>query len=328
MGRSDRAVYILGNDPYYGWIRAFLESFREHNPEIRLMFIPYDDRTRRVERLAGRYRFEMVRDEAGLRELDAIGAEFIGRGGARHAIRRLWAFTGPVERFLYIDVDMISTANYDRAFDGFERSDADLVYFDADVEQVYLPGEFRDSMVRERGSPGFNTGNYFSRTGVFSREDWGRLAESARRDKAHFKPNKLEQPLLNYFCDMKGIRMAHLRTIAPDASSTNWAAREVIHDPSDGSYRTAEVLPNGERGRLYSVHYAGVNRVGYRMPNKELFLKYRLRGLEGPGSWGTRLGLAWKTSKARFQLRLLRTYYWPRLLERTLGRPRPGTSSE
>jgi hypothetical protein len=323
---ADCCVYILGNDPYFDWVRVFLESFREHNPSVPLLFLPFDNNTRRVERLASRYRLEVVRDSY-LEELDALGREFIGPGAGHHSIRRLWTFTGPYRHFLFIDTDMVVTANYDAAFAAFAASAYDLVYFDADINQVYQPGAFRDQMVEEFGSAGFNGGNWFARTGVFSRADWPRLADLARQDRQGFVLNRLEQPLINYFCDQQRLRMAHLRAIAPDASTANWAAQPVRFDPVDGSYRFEERLLDGQPARAYSLHFAGINRLGYRMPNKELYLKYRTRGLPTLERWAVTAGFRARTSRLRYQFQLARSYYWPRLKQRVrglFGLPPPG----
>jgi hypothetical protein len=321
---STHCVYILGNDPYYDWVRVFLESFREHNPTVPLLFLPFDNNTRRVERLASRYRFEIVRDSY-FEELDDLGREFIGLGAGHHSIRRLWTFTGPYRQFLFIDTDMVVTANYDAAFAAFAASEYGLVYFDADIEQVYRPGLFRDRMRSEYHSPGFNGGNWFSRTGLFTRDDWLRLAALARQQREGFVPNKLEQPLINYFCDLQRVRMAHLRSIAPDASTANWAANPVHYDPADGSYRFDERLPDGSLARAYSLHFAGVNRLSHRMPNKDLYLKYRARGLPTLERWAVTAGFRLRTSKLRYKMQLARSYYWPRLCQRVRGLFRSGT---
>ena len=57
-----RGVYTLANDPMYDWLVAFLESMREHEPDLPIVVIPFDDRIERVARLRGKYCFAIMDD--------------------------------------------------------------------------------------------------------------------------------------------------------------------------------------------------------------------------------------------------------------------------
>ena len=68
-----RGVYTLANDLMYDWLVAFLESMQEHEPDLPIVVIPFDDRIDRVARLCSRYSFAIM-DDPVLAEIDRMDA--------------------------------------------------------------------------------------------------------------------------------------------------------------------------------------------------------------------------------------------------------------
>jgi non-lysosomal glucosylceramidase len=114
MPVASRGVYFLANDMVIELAVAFLNSFRTHNPAIDLCLIPYDDEYRQVAALQDTYRFSIFADNAQLATCDEISRRFHGR--TLGAYRKLAAWEGKFEQFVYIDLDTIVLASVDFVF--------------------------------------------------------------------------------------------------------------------------------------------------------------------------------------------------------------------
>ena len=68
-------VYFLANDHVLNWSIAFFESLRTHEPDMRLVMIPFDVRIEKIAALRDRYHFEIF-DHPSLKALDELGRSF------------------------------------------------------------------------------------------------------------------------------------------------------------------------------------------------------------------------------------------------------------
>src|ERR1041385_3167220 len=126
-------LYFLANDRVLNWSIAFLESVRSHEPELRLVMIPFDSRIDEIARLADQYRFEIF-DHRSLSELDEIGKTFYPTWEIwQRTFRKFAVFWGPLERFIFSDVDIVHLEGVQQYADAFERSGLDLLYSDDDM---------------------------------------------------------------------------------------------------------------------------------------------------------------------------------------------------
>src|SRR4051812_23250796 len=100
-----RGVYFLANDPMIDLVITFLNSLRAQEPDIALCLIPYDDRTTRIRELASRYCFSVLDDVVALSACDEISSRFHGR--IRGHYRKIAAWSGVFDEFVYIDIDTV-----------------------------------------------------------------------------------------------------------------------------------------------------------------------------------------------------------------------------
>jgi hypothetical protein len=282
-----RGVYCLANDGVLDWFVAFCESLRAHAQaaDLPLVVIPFDDRTGNLARLRSRYGFELL-DDPELARLDAIGAR-VGPDNA-HAFRKLAAFWGPFEDFLFLDSDIVVLEDPRRFLDAYaDRNDGvQLMFFDWDMGMVYLPGDLRDRMTAA-GSRGFNTGGFASSRRRLGIQQVERLAAEAEPLRDSF-PATAEQPFFNFLVDSLGWRTRSFQEELDDLAIP-WAGVSVQWDGHEGRVSDRSRPDFGKR--LPFLHWAGSPLTPW-MPHKRIFLDYRLAGEPG------------LLSRARYQARL------------------------
>ena len=153
-------MYILANDVMYDWTIGLLESLREHDPELPVMVIPFDNRTTRLSRDCSRYGCGIVQD-ASLEALDRIGRTLAD--GNPEAVwipmfRKLYSFWGPFDHALYLDADTVALESVLDVLRAFEKSRWDFCFFDGTDEYVYRSEAFVQQMKERHGAKLFNAG--------------------------------------------------------------------------------------------------------------------------------------------------------------------------
>lgn len=279
MSGRQTGIYFLADDGVFDWAAAMLSSLRIEAPSITVSCIPFSDRTSRLEQLKSKFRFTMV-DDPTLSELDDIGRDVyhhMNPTPPMHlvgAFRKFFMFWGPLERFLYIDSDVVVLKGFKQLFNHATNSDQQLTYAHADMGQVYKPGLLRERMAVDHHSRGINTGLWASQRGTFSLQQIQELAASSRMIADQFCPT-LEQPFMNYCLDVSSIVMSQL----DEAYECAWA----------GDPRPMSAFPSGDAmratwpdGRLIpAIHWAGYN-LESTMPHHHIFNHFRLVGKRPP----------------------------------------------
>ena len=111
----DRGVYFLADDRIIDLVVAFLNSFRTYNPSIPLCLIPFNSNIDHITQLQTKYHFQIYSDSEILNQCDELGSRISGKIG--RAVRKLAAWHGSFEKFIYIDVDTIVLDNLDFVFE-------------------------------------------------------------------------------------------------------------------------------------------------------------------------------------------------------------------
>jgi hypothetical protein len=270
-------LFTLANDGVLDWAIALFESVRELAPELPLQVIPYDDRQSALAPVVERFGFSYCASEEADR-LHEIGRRFYpGNDFAARGFRKLAAFRGPFARFLFLDADVVALSPLGRLLADVDRSGADLVHFDTDLDQVYRPGAERDRFVAA-GARGFNCGLFAGRRGAVPVDDFDRiLTELGPSWSERLVPNA-EQPFLNFFADRARLNVIPAHELAPGHCSTCWAAVGRIA-LEDGVYRLRGTGRWDEGWRLYCAHWAGFP-LGPEIPNRELWERFHSAGAE------------------------------------------------
>ncbi|MFF7636341.1 hypothetical protein ACFZB9_24815 [Kitasatospora sp. NPDC008050] len=215
---ATRGVYFVANDRVFDLATVFLTSFRRHNPDIALRLIPFDAEHHRLAALGERYGFTLWADQELLSRCDEISLAF--HEHPKGHFRKLAAWAGEFNEFLYIDSDTAVLRNIDFVFDrlsghGFLTATS------------HLPGRAWKDGIEESGklTPeqyGYraNTGFVASRKGALTFAGITAALPAARELAPHMKLG-YEQPLLNYLMVTSGHRytsLHRLRTTTGDRS--------------------------------------------------------------------------------------------------------------
>lgn len=268
-------VYFLANDRVFDHVVAFLNSFREQNPAIDLCLIPFADDTARVEALASRYGFGVWADAEVLKRCDAISERFHGEVVGHY--RKLAAWEGGYDRFLYIDCDTVVLRPVDFVFDYLDQYDFLSSHSDIATIRKFV---WRDSiysttaLTREQIRYATNTGFLASHRDALDMDRVEARLDGALALAEHMELVCCEQPLLNYLIVTSGLAYTSLSSIALktgnwDIPQERWAGMSVDPVPNSLVPQSPTLL----------VHWAGEweksRRDGTPIPHRELWEHYR-----------------------------------------------------
>lgn len=295
-------IYTLGNDRVFDQIVALLNSIEvQLGPDFPVRICPYDDNLDRLQaEVARRPQVEIFADRAAIDRWDGIcraiwdlhptardrwaaaGSSGYHRFGTH---RRLAAFDGPFDRFLYMDADTLLLGPIDRLLAPLDR-DADWVVYDfqyKDPSHVYAT----DSPALNRVFPPervereiFCSGLFATRRGLFPPERVESLLETLRSGDAEaLYPLAPDQTILNYLAMRSGLRICNLARTLPKAEVTGCCVTSPHFETRDG-----QAFDKGVP--LLYLHYIGLSsRLFERLcqgenldfPYRDLFLHYRYR---------------------------------------------------
>ncbi len=201
-----RGVYIVANDKVQENAIALISSLRRYEPDIPVYLIPFNQDYHTVaDRLSERYQVALFPDLDFLDDLTQQISEIFPRDflALPNKMRKLAAWFGPLDEFLYIDTDILFFTPVSDTLAYLDR--ADFIWCDYHFKRG-LEDVFSD-VVREQNlfSPEalgdvFNSGLWGSRKSALSLE---RLYEvladcAAHREYFDFSSGTTDQPIMNY----------------------------------------------------------------------------------------------------------------------------------
>ena len=263
-------IITLANDRVLDWLVALCESLRVHEAGRPVTVIPFDDRLDETRRVIVDYGASLY-DGPTLVEMDELGRRYWPGEAARpHNMRKLCAFWGPYETFLFLDADIVVLRSLEPYFAAFANRPEQFMYFTTDIANVYR-GEVRDHMVAAHASAGFNGGVFMGRRGALTAgrvRERLRAAEPLRRG---FVDN-LEQSFINFCVDTVPVSKVDANELVTDYVVTG-ALMRLIHDHDGFVLEDSRVPQSGRRASM--IHWAGYGHSA-TMPYVRTFLRYRL----------------------------------------------------
>jgi len=291
-------IYILANDVVLDQAIALLNSIEaNYGREVPVCLLPYDNRTTALAAaVSDRPQASVFGDREVMETWDAFARAvwdshptarqaWQERGETYHRFgthRRLCAFDGPFERFVYMDADTLLLSSLDPIFQRLDRYDFvvyDFQYKDLshvfDVKNERLT-EIFPALRLERDI--FCSGFFASKRGIFDRERRMTILQALRAgDSSALYPWSVDQSVLNYM------------VLRSEISSCNLAL-ELPPEQRTGCSVTSKHFEERDR-RLYDkgvpltyLHYIGVpSKVVARtcagenlaFPYRDIFLHYR-----------------------------------------------------
>jgi hypothetical protein len=259
-GASTRGVYFLANDALLDLVIAFLNSFRRYNPDIPLCLIPFDDHADGIRNLAVAYQFSELSSRELLTECDSISYPLYGVCAGQY--RKLAAWMGAFDEFIYIDVDTIVLSNVEFAFSLL--SEYEFVTARSNVPS-YIRWVWKDSiwsaglLRKEQIEYAACTSFIVSRAGALSLDAVQKRMPEIISLAPHMELLCAEQPVLNYLIVTSGGKYSSLQSLACGSrreglplehSGATWC----------GVSKNGEVIQSGAEGRPLLIHWAGVWR--------------------------------------------------------------------
>ena len=270
-----RGVYIVANDKVKENAIALLSSLRLYDPNIPVYLIPFNDDYQAVaQQLAEMYQVQLFPDLDLLASLTQTIGEIFPRDflALPNKMRKLAAWFGPLDEFLYIDTDILFFTPVSKTLSYLDQ--ADFIWCDyhykrglEDVFSVAVPeqGIFSPEILQDV----FNSGLWGSRKNALSMEQLTDLLKdcAAHREYFDFSSGTTDQPIMNYLV-LKAIpcRLNIARVNSDEPGS--WGG-------SSHFEQRGQVLFDGDRPLRY-LHWAGTPmRNGG--PYRELWTHYRYR---------------------------------------------------
>ncbi len=268
-------VFTLANDAVLEWSLALLESLELAAPDLPVLVIPYDERQEQLAQVLRSYGHSYL-ESPEIERFGEIGRRFYPEDEfAARGFRKLAAFSGPFERFFFLDSDTLALCRLAELTDAFGRSRADIVHFDTDPDQVYRPGPLRTELAAAGRGRGFNAGLFAGRRGALDAGRFAALLADLGPDWGRLLVANAEQPFLNLAADRAGLVLAHAHELVPDSCSTCWpAVGRLSEEGSDWRLRDSGRWDEG--WRFLFAHWAGF-RLGPAMPNRAVWERFRAR---------------------------------------------------
>jgi hypothetical protein len=193
--------------------------------------------------------------------------EFCARG-----FRKLASFSGPFQRFFFIDSDVVALAPLAEMCAALNRSKDDIVYFDIHPTH-YQPGSAFSSYAIGRKE--FNGGLWVGRRGALdSKRFEASVAKLGENWREHLAPIA-EQPFLNFVAADLDLKTAGAADYVADACSTVWPAVGRIVNEGFAWRLHDSTHPHVGRRFLFA-HWAGF-QLTPDMPNRDVWENFRTR---------------------------------------------------
>lgn len=179
-----------------------------------LCLIPFDNNIARLETLADAYQFAIFHDEDILARCDRISKRF--HGTVRGYYRKLAAWHGSFERFIYIDTDTVATRRLGWIFGLLDRYP--LLFADgpspSNRKNVWNDGVYNSGkLTLEQIGFSANAGFFASCANVFNIETIEAAARESGDLIAYMDLNSSDQPFLNYLAVTSNLPYTSLRTL-------------------------------------------------------------------------------------------------------------------
>ena len=252
---------------------AFLTSFRTFNNNIDLCLIPYDDDFDQIEALQHEFQFEIFRISDILNACDDISIQF--HNNRVGAYRKLAAWTGPFDEFLYIDIDTIVHASVDFVFDQLCHADILTSHSNNANTRQWVWKDAIDNhqtpLTTEQINFGANTGFIVCNKSTMDFEWIRNSVDAALKMKDFMELDCMEQPFLNYLFVTSGNTYTSMGCLDLDFPRELWAG-------TPGATFVDGKLTSPWGNPILFIHWAGVWRSReslHEMPYKDLWLHFR-----------------------------------------------------
>jgi hypothetical protein len=270
----NRGIYIVANDRVIDNAIALLNSIRCYDAEVPVYLIPFNENYHKVlDTLATLHNVQIFPDLQFIEQFtNRIGKIFDQDFLALpNKMRKLVAWFGPLDEFIYIDTDIVV---FEKIADNLDKL-AEVDFFCCDyhhandkLRNIFSPFvKEQQVFTEEQLEDVFNSGFWASKKGVITEQQMDdTLRECAmHREYFDFSEGVTDQPILNYLVLKLISRRGNLVKI-PGGGPGSWAGSR--------NFQQREYVLYDRGQRLKYLHWAGT-RMKTGSPYWELWEHYR-----------------------------------------------------
>ena len=253
-----RGVYIVANDYVTDNAIALINSIRSFDKEIPIVLIPFNEQFQNIASILSHHgAVELFPDLKLIDEFTEQVQKIFPRNflALPNKMRKLVAWFGPLDEFIYIDTDIIVFESPHRTLDKLSEYDficCDYHHVSEGLKNVFSPivkekQIFSDLELQDV----FNSGYWASKKGtITSQEMENTLREcSAHEEYFDFDKGVTDQPIINYLV-LKNISKRHNIVKIPGGAPGSWAGSLHFEEKDRILY---------DKGRkLEYLHWAGM----------------------------------------------------------------------
>ncbi|AFZ22789.1 hypothetical protein Cylst_0442 [Cylindrospermum stagnale PCC 7417] len=269
-----RGIYIVANDRVIENAIALLNSIRYYDQEVLVYLIPFNENYSQVaDKLATLHNVQIFPDLELIEKFTKRIGEIFDRDflALPNKMRKLVAWFGPLDEFIYIDTDIVVFEKIADNLDKLSEVDffcCDYHYANDKLRNIFSPlikeqKIFTDSQLEDV----FNSGFWASRKGVITAQQMDQaLSECAtHREYFDFTEGVTDQPILNYLVLKLIAKRGNLVKI-PGGGPGSWAGSRNFQQQGYNLY---------DRGQpLKYLHWAGT-KIKAGSPYWQLWEHYR-----------------------------------------------------
>lgn len=272
--QTTKGIYIVANEKVGENAIALLASLRRYDPDIPVFMIPFnDDYQTLYKKLNSLYQVQLFPDLAFLEIFTQKISEIFPRDflALPNKMRKLAAWFGPLDNFLYIDTDILFFEPVSNTLAYLDQ--ADFICCDYHFKGRKLRDVFSPSVIEQKIFPEdivnsvFNSGLWGSKKGTLTlKQMYQRLEECAQnRDYFDFSGGTTDQPIMNYLVLNSIDNRLNIAQVNPNEPGS-WGGMKhfICRD---------QALYDGDT-RLRYLHWAGTP-MGPGGPYRDLWEYYR-----------------------------------------------------
>ncbi|BAY07388.1 Npun_R2821/Npun_R2822 family protein [Calothrix sp. NIES-2098] len=269
-----RGIYIVANDKVMDNAIALLNSIRYYDREVLVYLIPFNENYHKVaEQLSTLHNVQIFPDLELIEKFTKRIGEIFDRDflALPNKMRKLVAWFGPLDEFIYIDTDIVVFEKIADNLDKLSEVDffcCDYHHANDKLRNIFSPlvkeqQIFSDNQLEDV----FNSGFWASRKGAITEPQMDETLRecAAHREYFDFSEGVTDQPILNYLILKLIAKRGNLVKI-PGGGPGSWAGSRKFQQQDYVLY---------DRGqRLKYLHWAGIKMTS-NSPYWELWKHYR-----------------------------------------------------
>ncbi|MEY3297306.1 MAG: hypothetical protein RLZZ597_566 [Cyanobacteriota bacterium] len=292
-------IYTLANDAVFDQTVAFLNSVEANvSPDIPICVIPYDDRLDKIKQeINNRPNVSLYENYQEIQRWENFAKEVWASHpltSQKHAVRlidsrvryhrRMAAFQGNFDKFLFYDVDTLAMKpvddiflkldSYDFVFDDWEHAKTKLTALN--IPKIEATGEFTESQIR----PKLHCSSFFaSKKNLLSSKEIEEFKKRLIQDREIEWINSISDAFLSSYLTLRNYSIFNY-TLSPngDDITGNCADADPFVNRDNVLYNEQGLKP------IYRIHYMNFSSVDFAriskgedvdIPHRDVFLHYR-----------------------------------------------------